>query len=373
VTPSPSALDSTRGFVAWLKSHPILCLAILTPGIPEYLSTSSPVLSVVTNPVFFPIQLAVNLAQYTAGALLVREAVIRWGKGWGSVLLLGFAYGITEEGLGDNTLFNSTHGTDGLLGWFGRFAGVNWVWATAVLAYHVIYSIGLPILLLGLALPRTRGRSLLGRRGIVVALILVATSTAVEMLFVYELDHFWLGVPLFLGSLLAIALLTFAAYRAGPRFLSPRPGPATLRAWQVGAVGFIFFPIAFLLEYGFIGTRAPPALLIGAELVAFAILFEAIRRGIGRPADDYLLVNLAFGFVVWLAIFGLLLTLGLPYTLPLIAVAIVFFVRLRRAYSPGTVASAPPRGPEIPAGVLVGGAVNPPARAGTSESAIEGV
>jgi hypothetical protein len=82
------------------------------------------------------------------------------------VFLLGAAYGVTEEGLGDNTLFNSTHGADGVLGVYGHFLGVNWVWATGVLAFHVAVSIGLALLLLGLALPETRGKSLLTPSGV---------------------------------------------------------------------------------------------------------------------------------------------------------------------------------------------------------------
>ncbi|HYA11047.1 MAG TPA: hypothetical protein VEH10_05200, partial [Thermoplasmata archaeon] len=159
---SAPATGTSAHLLAALRSRPILCLALLTPGIPEYLSSSSPLLNLVVNPGWFFLGLAINVGQYTAGALLIREALIRWRKGPATGLLLALAYGITEEGLGDNTLFNSTHGADGVLGHFGRFAGVNWVWACGVLAFHVVFSIGLPIVLLGLALPSTRGRSLLG-------------------------------------------------------------------------------------------------------------------------------------------------------------------------------------------------------------------
>ena len=227
----PSAQTSVGARVLGsLRSHPIVCLALLTPGLPEYLSTSSPVLNLAVNPLWFFLQLLINVGQYTAGALLVREAVLRWHKGWGTVFLLGLAYGITEEGLGDNTLFNSNHGADGVLGSFGRFAGVNWVWAVGVLAFHVIYSIGLPILLLGLALPRTRGRSLVGRRGILVALFSLAGATALETVIVYGSFHFWMGTPLLVGSLVAIAVLVILAHGVPAevgRAVRDRPGRQT--------------------------------------------------------------------------------------------------------------------------------------------------
>jgi hypothetical protein len=334
----PSPADPARPagrvdrFLTYLKAHPIWCLALLTPGIPEYLSTSSALLALVTNPIFFLLQILINVGQYTGGALLIREAMIRWRKGWATGLLLALAYGITEEGLGDNTLFNSNRGADGVLGTFGHFAGVNWVWATAVLAFHVIYSIGLPILLLGLALPATRGRSLVGRRGILVALGSLTAATATETAIVWGEFHFWMGPYLLVGSFVMIALLVVAAYRAPRDLLAPRAVYPTARPWQVGAIGFLFFPIGFVLEYGFTSTAVPPAAIILVELIAFGGLFEFVRRGIGTVQHDYLLVDLAFGFVLWQAVFGFLLTLGLPYTLPLIVLAVVFFLRLRRAY-----------------------------------------
>jgi hypothetical protein len=341
--------DQGPGFLAWLRAHPILCLAILTPGIPEYLSTSSPVLGIVEDPAFFALQLAINLAQYTAGALLIREALIRWRKGWATGIALGLAYGVAEEGIGDNTLFNNTHGADGFLGTYGHFLGVNWVWSVGVLASHVIYSTGLPIVLLGLALPQTRGRSLLSRRGIVVCLLAVASAAGVEMAIVWGAFHFWLGWPLLLGALLTIGALILAGRRAPAMLLAPRADLPTLGPWAAFLLGFAFFPVAFILEYG-VGIFVPAVAIIAAELVVFAALLEAFRRGIGRRSNEFVWVQLAFGFVLWQGIFGWLVTFGLPYQLPLVAVAIYFFVRLRRAYRPAPRGDPPAGLPPVPAG-----------------------
>ena len=349
---APSFGSRALGF---FRAHPILCLALLTPGLPEYLSTSSPVLNLAVNPFWFFLQLAINVGQYTAGALLIREAVLRWHKGWGSVALLGLAYGITEEGLGDSTLFNSNHGADGVLGSYGRFAGVNWVWSTGVLAFHVIYSIGLPILILGLALPATRGRSLVGRRGIVVALLSLAGATSLETVIVFGSFGFWMGTPLLAGSLAAIAILVTLAYRlpAGVG-VPPRPWP-TLTGLSAGFIGFAVFPVLFLFEYGGAYLAVPAAVVVAVELGFLATLLQVLRRGVGRARNEYLLVNLAFGFVIWQSAFGILLTLGLPYNIPLVAVALWFFLRLRAAYAPPDPSPTPPRG-AAPATVPLGAA-----------------
>src|SRR5438067_2984259 len=146
--------------VRFLKSHPILFLLLLTPGIPEYLSASSQITLLVINPPLFFLLLAANIGLYGSGVILIREAMIRWKKGWASVFLLGVAYGIVEEGLALWTLFYSNAGPVGNLGFYGHWLGVNWVWTMGLVIFHSVYSIGLPISLFGLAFPKLKSKSL---------------------------------------------------------------------------------------------------------------------------------------------------------------------------------------------------------------------
>jgi hypothetical protein len=53
-----------------------------------------------------PPALLVLAPMYGGGALLARESVRRAGRGWPSLLLLGLAYGVAEEGLTTQSLFN---------------------------------------------------------------------------------------------------------------------------------------------------------------------------------------------------------------------------------------------------------------------------
>ena len=89
--------------------------------------------------------------------------------------------------------FNPTAGPVGALGNFGHWLGVSWVWAEGVVLVHVVYSISLPILLLRLAVPETVGKSLLGRRGIVSALVVLGVDVFILLLFVVLSQHFWMG------------------------------------------------------------------------------------------------------------------------------------------------------------------------------------
>ncbi|MDS0257627.1 hypothetical protein ApAK_08120 [Thermoplasmatales archaeon AK] len=148
-----------------IRGRMILILMIMTPGIPEYLTGSSKLDAIFQDPSFFFIGLFLNIGLYTTGALLIREFSIRFNKGWLSVLILGVAYGIIEEGISVHTFLLTSGSPVGILGSYGRFAGIDWMWALFISSFHSIFSIGLPLLLLSIAYPRYSRLSLLGRRG----------------------------------------------------------------------------------------------------------------------------------------------------------------------------------------------------------------
>ncbi len=132
-------------------TRPILFLFFLSPAVGELLSGSSPPLEF-----FNPVTFMILSSLYGSGALLVRDYARRWGKGWRSILLLGAAYGIIEEGILVRSFFNPDWMDLGVLGTYGRWLGVNWVWAEWLTIYHSIFSITLPILLVELYYPKSR-------------------------------------------------------------------------------------------------------------------------------------------------------------------------------------------------------------------------
>ena len=79
-------------------------LIFLAPFVGEGLSTSTPVIAWID-----PLVIILLVFLYGFGALITRELMIRWGKGsegWLTLLLLGAAYGIIEEGLFLMSFFN---------------------------------------------------------------------------------------------------------------------------------------------------------------------------------------------------------------------------------------------------------------------------
>ncbi len=77
-----------------IKNSSTLVLFLLSPAIAELLSGSAPPLEF-----FNPLGFVILASLYGSGAILARELALRWRKGYLSLLLLGAAYGVIEEGL----------------------------------------------------------------------------------------------------------------------------------------------------------------------------------------------------------------------------------------------------------------------------------
>ena len=126
------------------RHGPGISLYVLSPVIAELVLGSSP-------PLVFLLLGWVDLLMYGGGAVIIRELARRWGKGWPTILALGVAYGIAEEGVAIRSFFNPAwSGAAGLQG-YGFVGGLNWFWATEMAVYHSVVSIALPILLVSMA------------------------------------------------------------------------------------------------------------------------------------------------------------------------------------------------------------------------------
>jgi len=325
--------------VGYLQTHPVIALLFLTPGIPEYLSSSSPINAIVLNPPQFVLQLLANLGLYGSGALLIHDAGIRW-KGWTSVLLLGAAYGILEEGVALSTLFDPNAGPVGALGSYGHWLGVNWIWAAGIVPFHAIFSISIPILLLGMAIPETRLKPLLTRKGTIAALLVLSFDVAILMVVVWDVSGYWMGWPILILSLLSIGGLVFSSCQIKRRHagnLGVRPAPSPKGAF---AVGLSFFPAVLLAQNLGRGAGLPAALdfLLVAAVQALYLLFVA-RNSWGGSTRS--IIAFVLGLLVPIMVFGALAELALPLTLLADAAVVVFFKRLwaNREGSEGNIVS----------------------------------
>jgi len=127
---------------------PALALLFLSPVIGELLSGSAP-----PAEFFQPIGFVMLAVLYGGGAILARELTHRWDKSWPTLLVLGAAYGVAEEGLMCKSFFDPAWMDLGPLGSYGRWVGVNWVWAAELTMYHAVFSIAIPVMLVSLMFP----------------------------------------------------------------------------------------------------------------------------------------------------------------------------------------------------------------------------
>jgi hypothetical protein len=320
---------------SYLKAHPLLCLLILTPGIPEYLSGSSNMAFLVLNPPVFFLFLAANLALYGPGVILIREAKIRWNKGWASVFLLGAAYGIVEEGLALRTLFNPKSSVVGNLGVYGHWLGVNWVWTVGLVIFHSVFSIGLPIFIFGLAFPDLKSKSLVSIKGIRISMLALAIDSVLLSLLV----NYWpaeIGGLLLLSSIVVVVLVV-AAKKLPADFLKIVRAEPRWRPRTFFLLGAAFFPI-WLLAAGLAASANlfPPVIIVFDIVVSLWIL-RLVFRSMGTQLSQAHQVAFAFGLISPVIVFGIAASASFPLVMVNHALVILFSNKMWRKWKTWTV------------------------------------
>lgn len=102
------------------RIQPALALWLIAPIFGEILSGSTPL-----NEYISPVTSLILGMLYGSGAILIREMIRHWQKGWPNLLLLGMAYGIYEEGFVVRSFFDPDWMDLDILGVYGRAIGVN--------------------------------------------------------------------------------------------------------------------------------------------------------------------------------------------------------------------------------------------------------
>lgn len=203
---------------------PTLVLVVVAPLVAELSWGSLPIQVAYALPFLVPV--------YGCGALLARELARRAGRGWASILLLGVAYEIMEDGLGLQAMF-SPH-TYHAAQWGARMFGVNWAYVELNVVYHAAFSVAVPILLTELLFPTRRHRPYLRVRGLIitaacyllgVTLLRVAVAPdapGADPAYVTPLSHL-------VAAAAAVVALGIMALRVLPRITPPTPGTARRR------------------------------------------------------------------------------------------------------------------------------------------------
>lgn len=329
-------------------------LVLLTPGIPEYLSASSQITLLFLSPVAFFLFLLANIGLYGSGVILIREAKVRWKKGWASVFLMGVAYGIVEEGIALWTLFNPNAPPVGNLGVYGHWMGVNWVWTMGLLIFHSVYSIGLPIFLFGLVFPELKSKSLVSSRGITTCLVGLTFDCII--LFLLESAIFPSygnpGGPLLLFSGLVITILLVTARKLPGDFLKSNIREPNGRPLKFALLGVLLFPATLLVGGIAAGANAPPVIPFVLDLIFALFILTRAYGSMGVLNNQEQKVAFGIGLVVPIVIFGMIASIGIGNLAIFLADAlfILFSRRLWRKWHIWTVMHRPPVKPTLPFG-----------------------
>lgn len=252
-----------------MAKHPALFLAFLSPLVAEFLLGDQ----YLTGPPSFA-QLGTLfefVALYGCGALLVRELARRTGRGWPTMLTLALAFGVIEECLLTQSMFNPDYVGQHLLG-YGLIPalGISGPWTVLVLTLHVVWSICTPIALTE-AVSGDRGPWLKRSFGVVVVLyVLGAVAT---FFFSYFIGAHFLAsaTQLCMAAVVAVAV-AFAAFAFQPS--TPAPTGSEWAGLAIGLLASSAFQLVRELPNDTLNPWVMVTILLALEALTAAVVLK---------------------------------------------------------------------------------------------------
>jgi len=224
----PERVHPTRNLRA------VMTLFFVAPFVAEYLLGDLPMKLLPVMIVLAPM--------YGGGAVLIREMARRMGRGWPTMLMLGMAYTVVEEGLVTQSLFNPDYlkmHMHLLQPAYIPALGMGGWWTLFMFNLHTFWSISVSIALVESLWPQQRSSVWIGRAGdcVVAAVFLLglAANTAIG----FKQNHFTASHPQLLCAGVTCAILTVLAFLLPPSG-DRRVDAAALNPWATGGIAFAF-------------------------------------------------------------------------------------------------------------------------------------
>jgi hypothetical protein len=250
--------------------QPAIALFFLAPLVAEFLLGNLPIKLLPALVMLAPM--------YGGAALLIREMVRRAGRGWPSILLLGLAYGILEEAVATQSLFNPDY--------LGMHIGLlksayipvlrigGW-WTIFVLNLHTAWSIMTPIALVEGAVPERSQTPWLGRVGFAVTALIFAIGVAAMTMMSYRHDRFVAWPSQFAWAGCVCAVLIAVAFQLPRRVAASRPGGVP-NPWTAGGITLACGSAVLLVPrtWGWWAVLA----LLAIDLTAAGLIWPWSRR-----------------------------------------------------------------------------------------------
>jgi len=318
----------------WHRLKPALSLVLLAPLIAEYLLGSLSFKQLV----LFPIM----MLMYGAGALFVRELTRRTGRGWPTIILLGLAYGVIEEGLATQSLFNPHYLGLRLLDYgFVPALGIGAPWTVYVVTLHVVWSVAVPICFVEALFADRRTVPWLQKTGFTVSGIVYLLGVAMVTFGTRQKERFIAsGAQLAVTAIIAAILIVaaFILFRPGEAN-STRSGPVRWRPLSLGLLAFFAGSVFHLVTQLGANYLAPwVAVVIALALPAGVIAVVWISQQSGTWTEAHTDALMLGGLLAyaWLGFFLTVRMHGLdsipgqffPFT---IVMALVYWRFVRRS------------------------------------------
>ena len=241
---------------------------------------------------------------YGGGAIICRELMLYWGKGWPTLLMMGAAFGVIDEGLLNKSFFDPKWLYLGTLASYGRWDGVNWVWAVQQTVFHAIFSVALPVLLVGLIFPMRRHQRWVGPRGLLILLVLFALALVLGFFF----GSSYHPSLILYGAALLVTIILIAVARFLPRRITLTKRTDAAPPLRFGILGLLgtttFFLVNWLLPTTLIPFWIAIPLDLLVALVVAVLLIVISGNGSGwTDRQKVWLISSALAFFILLAPF----------------------------------------------------------------------
>src|SRR5580700_244206 len=209
---------------------PAIGLYFVAPLVAEYLLGDLPIKMLGVLAILAPF--------YGGGALLIREAVRRTGRGWPSIFVLAFAYAVFEEAFTTQTLFNPNYlnlNLHLLQPAYIPALGIGIWWTVFVLTLHTVWSISVSIGLVEALVPDRATTPWLRGVGLTVTSILLVLAAIATTAHQIKTSHFVASTAQFCGAALVCVVAIVAAFLlpapSAPRMPRSAPNPWVPNSW----------------------------------------------------------------------------------------------------------------------------------------------
>jgi hypothetical protein len=319
------------GMTDFRRALPAIALFVMAPLIAEFVPGNMSISMLGTLAVLAPL--------YGGGALLIREMVRRSQRGWISIVVLALAYGVLEEGIVMQSLFN--------LNFLGlnqhllapahlSSLGMGGWWTVYVLTLHTVWSITVPIALTEALAPKRSREPWLNGVGLLVVILSFLADCVLITISTVQRDpvHFVASGRQIGAAILAMAIIVVIAFRM-PALKGTGEGRAAPTPMTAGAAAFVAGSLSLLIppRWGWVAVCLYFAL--DSVVIAIILTWSTVRDwGIGHRLGLSAGAAAAYAAHAFMAVpvAGNPSRVGnVVFALGLLVVVVVAAVRTRRA------------------------------------------